>query len=315
MSREATTTFSCFGSTCSVLVTGDGAAGTAEEAVAWARGRLEHWHEEFTRFEPESDLSLMNEDRSHAVAVSAELAQLADLAQRAAELTNGLVDATLLAEIESAGYTTDLARSTDLRDALELAPMRAPAAPNPASRWNLVRVDRVANIVFRPPGVRLDSGGLAKGLFCDLLAEQLATHEAFAVDCAGDVRIGGRAQLERAIQVGSPFGPEFLHTFTVTEGAAATSGIGRRSWVDAQGRPCHHLLDPSTGRPAFTGIVQVTALAPQAAFAEICAKAAILSGPAHARPWLPGGGLIVYDDGSHAVVEPIGASQESPSLL
>ena len=312
---EASATFECFGSMCAVHVIGDGAAGTAEEAVAWARAQLEQWHRDFTRFEPDSELSLMNESRCHAVAVSPAMARFAQLVVRAAELTNGIVDATLLGAIETAGYTTELAQPTDLRDALAKAPPRAPVAPDAASRWRLLRVDTGENVVFRPPGVRLDSGGLAKGLFCDLLAETLETHEAFAVDCAGDVRVGGRAHLERAIQVGSPFGDAILHTFTETDGAAATSGIGRRSWVDAQGRPCHHLLDPSTGRPAFTGIVQVTALAPRAALAEVCAKAAILSGPAGARKWLPEGGVIVFDDGSHHVVEPVAASQEAPSFL
>jgi thiamine biosynthesis lipoprotein len=307
---EAGASFSCFGSTCSIFVIGDGAAGTPDEAVAWSQAQLERWHREFTRFEPDSALSLMNEDGSHAVTVSPEMAAFADLVRRAAELTNGLVDATLLGEIESAGYTTDLAQTADLRDALRQAPPRAPAARNPTSRWQLLRVDRTENVVFRPPGVRLDSGGLAKGMFCDLLADTLGTHDAFAVDCAGDVLIGGRTDIERAIQVGSPFGPEILHTFTETDGAAATSGIGRRSWIDAQGRPCHHLLDPSTGRPAFTGIVQVTALAPRAALAEVCAKAAILSGPEHAGAWLPDGGVIVYDDGSHEIVESIGVASE-----
>jgi FAD:protein FMN transferase len=243
------------------------------------------------------------------------MAQFVTLVRRAAELTNGLVDGTLLGEIEAAGYTTDLGESINLRDALTQTPLPAPAAPNPDSRWRLLGVEHGENVVFRPPGVRLDSGGLAKGLFCDLLAEKLGTHDAFAVDCAGDVRIGGRARMERAIQVGSPFGPELLHVFTEKTGAAATSGIGRRSWLDAQGRPSHHLLDPSTGRPAFTGIVQATALAPRAALAEVCAKAAILSGPDGARAWLPDGGVIVYDDGSHELVDPVGSSQESLSLL
>lgn len=84
----------------------------------------------------------------------------------------------------------------------------------------------------------------------------------------------------------------------------ATSGIGRRSWLDAAGRPAHHLLDPATGRPAFTGVVQATALAPTAAEAEARAKAALLSGPEGASAWLPHGGLVVLDDGTHHVVEP-----------
>jgi thiamine biosynthesis lipoprotein len=170
-------------------------------------------------------------------------------------------------------------------------------------------------VVFRPPGLRLDSGGLAKGLFCDILAERLDSHAAYAVDCAGDVSVGGTERIERAIQVASPFGGELLHTYEVSDRAAATSGIGRRSWLDAKGRPCHHLLDPSQGRPAFTGIVQVTALAPRAALAEVCAKAAILSGPLDARRWLPDGGVVVYDDGRHELVEPVGASQGIPSFL
>jgi thiamine biosynthesis lipoprotein len=315
MTSEARATFACFGSTCSVLVIGDGPARTAQNAVDWARAQLEDWHRQFTRFDPASELSEMNEQRFHAVRVSTDMARFAELALRAAELTGGLVDATLLGEIEAAGYVTDLARPIDLQVALAIAPVRRPARPHPDRRWQLLRVDVGNRVVFRPPGLRLDSGGLAKGMFCDVLADTLAGHDAFAVDCAGDVRLGGSARIPRAIQVASPFGDEVLHTFSETDGAAATSGIGRRSWLDSDGRPCHHLLDPSTGRPAFTGIVQVTARAPRAALAEVYAKAAILRGPGHARAWLPHGGVIVHDDGRHDVIEAVARSQETLSFL
>src|SRR5205085_11124129 len=109
--------------------------------------------------------------------------------------------------------------------------------------------------------------------------------------------------LSRTACVDDPRGGGCLHEFEVASGGIATSGIGRRTWRDADGRPAHHLLDPSTGRPAFTGILQATALAPTALEAETLAKAALLSGPGGARRWLAHGGLIVFDDGSHAVVE------------
>src|SRR3954467_9260833 len=64
--------------------------------------------------------------------------------------------------------------------------------------------------------------------------------------------------------------------------------------------PAHHLLAPATGRPAFTGLVQVTALAPTALEAEIRAKAALLSGPDRARDWLPDGGGLVGGGGGFA---------------
>jgi thiamine biosynthesis lipoprotein len=302
MRAEAQTTFDCFGSRCSVAVIGHGTAGTPDEAVAWARTQLLEWHDAFTRFDPQSELSLLNADPRHAVPVSAPMARLADLVVQAATITGGLVDATMLREIELAGYTADVGRPLGLPDALASAPERAPASPNPASRWRLLRADTVDNVVFRPPGLMLDSGGLAKGLFCDLLAQLLESHEAFAVDCAGDVRIGGRTGVQRTLQVGSPFGDDILHRIDTGAGAAATSGIGRRSWTDSSGRPAHHLLDPSTGRPAYTGLVQATAFASTAAFAEVCAKAALLSGPDGAAAWLPYGGVLVHENGSHEVV-------------
>ena len=154
----------------------------------------------------------------------------------------------------------------------------------------------------RPPGLQLDSGGIAKGLFGDWLAGLLRAHESFAIDAGGDVRFGGSGALVRPVRVASPFDDTILHEFSCRRGAAATSGIGRRSWIDHEGRPAHHLLDPSTGRPAFTGIVQVTALALRGLEAEARAKAALLSGPGTARTWLRHGGVIVYDDGRHEVI-------------
>jgi thiamine biosynthesis lipoprotein len=156
--------------------------------------------------------------------------------------------------------------------------------------------------VRRPPGLRIDGGGLVKGLLADRLAEALTGHASFGIDCAGDLRIGGAAGLSRTVHVESPFDGERLHSFELQDAGIATSGIGRRSWIDAAGRPAQHLLDPATRRPAFTGIVQVTAIAPTAFAAELRAKTALLSGPDTAPAWLPDGGVIVADDGSHTIV-------------
>jgi thiamine biosynthesis lipoprotein len=141
-------------------------------------------------------------------------------------------------------------------------------------------------------------------VFADELGALLADHDAFAVDCAGDIMLGGTAHMLREVHVESPFDRAVLHTFELRRGGIATSGIGKRSWIDGRGAPAHHLLDPSTGRPAFTGLVQVTALAPTATQAEVASKAALLSGPEGAQRWLRHGGLIVLEDGSHRVTTP-----------
>lgn len=306
---EASERFECFGSRCAVFVTARGRSAPASErsaraAVGAAKRDLLSWHRRFSRFLADSELSRLNDDPRQRVEVSSLMARLAEAVLLAGTLSGGLVDGTLVDQIEGAGYVRDLPHPLELALAMELAPARRPAAASSSPRWRQLEVNTAERTLARPPGVRLDSGGLAKGLFADVLAEMLAGYASFAVDCAGDLSIGGADGVTRAVKVASPFDASTLHTFELRRTGVATSGIGRRSWLDSSGSPAHHLLDPSTGKPAFTGIVQVTALAPSALIAEIYAKAAILSGPRRAAAWLPHGGVIVLDDGSHRVIDP-----------
>ena len=304
---EASEQVDCFGSGCAALVSGDGPLGTADQAAAAACRTMLDWHHEFSRFEPDSELSRLNRDTRATVPVSPVMARLAEAIRYAATITRGLVDGTLLDQIEAAGYRSDLGDGPTLAEALDLAPARgvaAAAGAAPRGGSEQLSIDMPALTVTRPAGLRLDSGGLAKGLFADVLAERLAAYAGFAIDCGGDLAIGGTAARPRRIKVESPFDGAVLHTFERRRSGVATSGIGRRSWLDGEGRPAHHLLDPATGRPAFTGVVQATALAPTAVLAEIYAKAAVLSGPERAASWLRHGGVVVLDDRSYEVVEP-----------
>jgi thiamine biosynthesis lipoprotein len=305
---EAIQQFQCFGGSCAVLVAGSGPAGAAVEAAARVQRRLLAWHGQFSRFEFDSELSRLNRDPRRVVPVSPTMARFVAIAVGVAGATGGLVDPTLVGPLERAGYRADFTGdSLPLSRALLLAPARAAARPRFAGEWESVEADRAARTVTRPPGVQLDSGGIFKGLCGDMLAGVLGAHASFAVDAAGDVRFGGAEQWRRPVRVVSPFDGSLLHVFELVEGAAATSGIGRRSWLDDDGRPAHHLLDPATGQPAFTGVVQVTALAPTGVEAEMRSKAALLSGPARASNWLVDGGLVVLDDGRIEVCEPSAA--------
>jgi thiamine biosynthesis lipoprotein len=179
-----------------------------------------------------------------------------------------------------------------------------PARPRADEAWRRIVVDDGARTITRPSRLRIDSGGLGKGLAADLVADALRLHPLFAVDCAGDVRIGGSARVPRRVLVEHPAGGEPVHELTIVDGAVATSGVTRRSWRDGSGAVAHHILDPSTGLPAWTGVIQATALAPTALEAETLAKTALLRGPAGGREVLErgGGGVLVLDDGSVEVV-------------
>jgi thiamine biosynthesis lipoprotein len=268
-----------------------------ERAAGAAEAMLLAAHRRLSRFLPESDLSRLNRDPRASVPADPLLLRLASAAREAGELTGGLVDATLLSEIEAAGY----------RDSIEVPPSAArpsrlgtatPAGPSLAQAWTRLSVDWEAGAIERPPGIGIDSGGIAKGLLADEVAVSLAGFPAFAVDCCGDARIGGTADRARAVEVSDPFGGDPICLLEVSDGGVATSGVTRRAWNGEGGSPAHHLLDPATGKPAFTGVAQATALAPNAFLADVHAKWALLSGPDAAPACLPYGGVLLLADGS-----------------
>mgnify|MGYP001301195676 CR=1 FL=1 len=284
---------------------------TADRVVAL----LEDYDARLSRFRADSELSALNADPRTTVPASQLLRDAIRVALWTAERTDGLVDPTVLDELESAGYVESWKpeRRIDLHAALSGdRPAPKPAAPRAAERWREVSIDDDAGTITRPAGLRLDTGGSGKGHAAELAAELLAGYEAWAMDCGGDLRIGGDAGLVRDVDVEHPFTGETLETIQVRDGAVATSGLRSRIWLADDGSVRHHLLDPSTGQPAFTGLVAVTALAPSTVEAEALAKAALLRGPAGARATLARhGGITVAEDGT---VERIGRLAPAPRV-
>jgi FAD:protein FMN transferase len=268
--REHERTVEVFGG----RVTLRGAGRQAPLALAVAEALLRRMHTALTRFDPASELCRLNDDARTTVPASGLVRRLAAAVPYAGALSDGLVDATV-----QPAFAPE--RSTP-----EVTPR--PAMPDPLRRWAQVSVDAVA--VSRPPGIALDSGGLGKGLAADLVAHNLRELPSYAVECLGDVRAGGT---ERTLRVAGPWDDAIIAELPLRDGAAATSGVTRRGW---------HLIDPGTGRPARTGIVQATALAPTALDAEVHAKAALLSGPEAAPSRLPHGGVLVLEDGEVLLV-------------
>jgi thiamine biosynthesis lipoprotein len=259
-------------------------------------------HRLLTRFEPSSELSQLNADPRETVRVSAQLAGALEAALETARLTDGLVDPTLLEPLRRAGYATSRVgvEPADLRAALASAPARTPAEPHPRGAWRQVEV--AGGYVRRPPGMCFDLGGSAKGYAADSAAALLAGHDSFAVDVGGDIAFGGEARLPRIVVVQHPFDHRQDLRFPLVEGAIATSGLASRVWEAPGGGYAHHLIDPSTGEPAWTGVIQATALAPTAVAAEALAKAALLAGPEAGRLLLAAhGGALVLDDGRVSV--------------
>lgn len=304
-------TFDAMGSHVRLLI-GEPGPGMAPAAEAAERGRrfVEDFDRTLSRFRPGSELCRLNADPRERVPASELMRRAVAAGVAAAELSGGLVDPTLVAEIEAAGYVASRAgmSGVPLGEALAEAPPRRPARPRPEQRWRGFEVDDGAGEVVRPPGLRFDSGGIGKGLAADMLAAGLRGYSRFIVDCGGDIRIGGADALVHPYEVfvEHPIAGSRAHVLRLGSGGVATSGINVRIWRGADGRHAHHLLDPASGRPAWTGLVGATALGATALEAETLSKAALLSGPELGRRLLgERGGLLVHDGGRVETVGPL----------
>jgi FAD:protein FMN transferase len=221
----------------------------------------------FSRFLPASELNRVNAAAGGPVRVSRAFAEMLDVALAASRETGGLVDPTLGAELEAAGYDVDFASLVD---------DPRPAILAVADRERVeVRLDGRSLVV--PSGTRLDLNGVVKGKTVD---DALAL-----LDGEGFVSAGGDLAARGAIVAALPGGG----TVNLARGALATSGTDRRRWLRA-GQRQHHLIDPSTGSPASSPWEQVTVCGLSCVAADVAAKAAFLLG-AGGPAWLDVRGL------------------------
>ena len=311
MGPELDYSFHAMGSDVRLLIGHPLSRGTAPapEAVGREREFVLAFGQRLSRFVPDSELSALNHDPRSRVPASSLLRAAVNAGVWAAHRSRGLVDPTLVQALERSGYRNSLDGATpaSLQEALDDAPARRPARPDPGARWRKIVLDGDTGEVVRPPGLMIDTGGTGKGLCADAVAFRLRGYTRFVVDCGGDIAVGGiGAQLAPyEITVEHPLTSQSIGVIRLARGGVATSGLNVRIWRNRDGSFAHHLLDPSTGTPAWTGLVGATAIGATALEAETLSKMALLLGPVGARGVLAEhGGMIVHDDGD---VETIGA--------
>jgi FAD:protein FMN transferase len=231
----------------------DVVVGGAAEAELEAIGLLfEKLDRTFSRFRADSELNHVNAGTTELVAASPMFVRVLSLALDAAVRTDGLVDPTLGAAIEAAGYDRDFAELSN--------DTRPPASAVPGS-WRHVRV--AGRLVVRYPGTKFDLNCVVKGLAVDAAVQHLAGD--------GVVAAGGDVAVRGAAVVGLPGGG----SLKLRDGGLATSGTTHRRWQRG-GRTQHHLIDPRTGRPSTSPWSEVTVAAGSCLEADVAAKAAFL---------------------------------------
>jgi len=255
-----------------------GRADAARMAERQVVARVDRWSSRLTRHADTSELSLLNADPRTSVNVRPILAAALLAGMTAADASEGLADITLLdARLTAEGMAAE-----------GMAAEEAGARPHRSrvGEWQVVRRRRGAAVVRRPPGLRFDLGGVAKGWIADRALRMLASWPSAVVDADGDLALRCAPGKFWAIGVDDPRTPNtnlaILRLGAPAGGAAAnwgvaTSGTSIHRWK-VNGSVSHHLIDPRTGRPAQTDVVQATVVAGSALRAEALAKAVIIAG-------------------------------------
>ncbi len=249
----------------------------------------------YSRFRPDSDLVRANRQAGSWVAVSPLLVDAVDVAVRAAEQTDGLVDPTLGLSLVAVGYDDDLdvvrARGDVGRGPADL-PALLPALPARRGAWQELRTDP-AGALRVPEGVAVDLGATGKAYACDLISAAIVARlgTGCVLSLGGDVAVGEDPAVRHDWQVAVCEQPDDDpdEVVTLPGGGLATSTTTYRTWTHA-GRTVHHLLDPATGRPVERSWRTASVQARTCVAANTATTAAVVLGEG-AVPWLTERGL------------------------
>ncbi len=190
------------------------------------------------------------------------------------------IDKWATAGIEAADY---LPTSDAIKDKLSL------------TGYTNVTIDD--NIIYLPEGYMLDLGAVGKGMTCDrilaLLEDNMAPLSATApisdasqvqgavISLGGNILTYGEKPDGTAWKVGivDPFQPDtYLGTLTLTGTNFVTTSGDYERYVEVEGVRYHHILDPSTGYPADSGIRSVTIVSDRGIIGDALSTACFVLG-------------------------------------
>jgi len=276
------------------ITVADGGQPGAQQAVALAFAQMERLAQRMSRFDPDSDLGVLNRAAGrHAVPVPPEMMAVLQQARAVHRRTSGAFDATV------GGLTPGAAAASGgvpdegaVRSALEHVGMRHLTLD---AQRGTARID--------DPMTQLDLGGIAKLPILEAGLDVLRAHgvRGALVNGGGDVfasaRPDGRPWRIGVRDAAAP--DQLMAVVPLHEGVVASSGDYER-FVMHEGRRYHHVIDPATGRPT-RGIHGVTLVARRAADVNGLGTAAMVAGPLRAAALLERCGvdqaLFVREDG------------------
>ena len=224
------------------------------EALAEAKAEIERLNDLLSIGLEESEISRVN--REGSAQVSPETAAMIREALTLYEETGGAFDITVYPLMELWGFVSKnyhVPSGEELAETMKLIG---------ASR---VTLDEENCLVTLDEGQAIDLGGIAKGYASQRLMEILSRHgiRSAIVSLGGNIQCLGTKPDGSPWRIGvkDPFNPNtgYAAIVKVVDKAVITSGGYERYFVDEEsGKTYRHIIDPSTGYPAESGLSSVS---------------------------------------------------------
>lgn len=268
---------------------------TQESADLLAEGVFkvfEQVDQQMSSYKADSALSLLNASAyDNDVRVPDALYRVIEQALKVSELSRGAFDISF----GSLGYYYDY------RAKLQPTGKQRAASLDAVDYRAIVLNPSTQSIRFRKPGMRLDLGGIAKGFAVDegiaLLKDKGVR---FArLSAGGDMYLlGDKRGKPWVVGIRDPRREkEKALVLPLDNVAISTSGDYERFFIDEEGERIHHILNPSTGKPA-QGVQSVTILGQQTMLTDALSTAVFVLGAAKGLELvnqLPGVDAIIID--------------------
>jgi FAD:protein FMN transferase len=247
---------------------------SAQRALASGLAVFAEVEADCTRFNPASPLMRANADPLGWVRVPPTCYLSLVEARTAYQRTGGLFDPRVLHELVELGYDHSLPFADG-----EVRLDRQPAEVTPPRRsgWEPGFRPLTQQVRLQEP---VDLGGIGKGLAVRWSRDRLWTAcDDFLVEAGGDCYCAGAGPggAPWSIGVEDPLGGDILAALALSDLACTTSSVRLRRW-QVGGRRVHHLIDPRTGAPGGAGLLAVTVVDDDPAWAEVTSKTLFLAG-------------------------------------
>ena len=244
-----TATFFAMDTAMDFTVYGDAALlGEAETLI----GSLE---EQVSVTDEHSDIYAI--DHTGSGSLSGNAAELMEQALELCRRTGGALDISVYPIVRAWGFTTGGYQVPDEETIQSLLPL---------VDYTQIQYDAATGVVTLPEGMEIDLGSVAKGYAGQLAAQMLREHgvQSALLNLGGNVQTVGTKPDGSPWQIGikDPQGEDAMMVLSVEDQAVVTSG-GYERYFEQDGQTYWHIMDPSTGHPADSGLLSVTIVGKQ----------------------------------------------------